>query len=116
MNWISSVYLLCTQIVLVKFIGSVSESEITRLDYSKFESKFSNETYNKESKIIIEDFYRQSSLAAKNVQDMNFHSHFTGVGNKSTLNIAAALTSNFSHNEQGNKQTTSYDSEGNKKF
>jgi hypothetical protein len=52
-----------------------------KLDYNHFESKYfgENETYNNDKRQIIEDFYRQSALAAKSIQEMSFHLNRTGV-------------------------------------
>lgn len=57
-----------------------NENSELRNDYNHFESKYfgENATYNNDKRQIIEDFYRQSSLATKSIQEMSFHLNRTG--------------------------------------
>lgn len=69
-------------------------------NYNRLVSKYfgENETYNHDKRLIIEDFYRQSALAAKAVREMNFHinhSHTVAKPNYATT----TATTDGSHDE-----------------
>lgn len=74
--------LFCALIVAACFVCTLvaNDNSELRTDYNRFESKYfgENETYNNDKRQIIEDFYRQSSLAAKSIQEMSFHLNRTG--------------------------------------
>jgi hypothetical protein len=79
MHWTASVgtllhLLFCAFIVAVSFVRAVDDSADAQADYNRFESKYfgENDTYNSDKRLIIEDFYRQTSLAAKSIQEMSF--------------------------------------------
>lgn len=103
--------LFCALIVAVNFDCIATDDRgDTRADYNHFESKYfgENETHNNDKRLIIEEFYGQSALAAKTIQEMSFHLNRTGgVVKKFSLDNDGAVISNFS------TETTSHDSEGN---
>lgn len=105
--------LFCALIVAVNFVCCLiapNDSSDVRTDYNHFESKYfaENETYNNDKRLIIEDFYRQSALAAKSIQEMSFRLNRSGIVNKFEQNDEANKDRNFSI------QTTSHYNEGNK--
>jgi hypothetical protein len=85
MHWTASVgtllhLLFCAFIVAVSFVRAVDDSTDAQADYNRFESKYfgENDTYNSDKRLIIEDFYRQTSLAAKSIQEMSFRLNLSG--------------------------------------
>lgn len=85
MHWTISVgtflYLLFyAHIVIINFAICTTQGESDiKSDYNHFESKYfdENETYSNDKRLIIEDFYRQSALSVKNIQDISFHINAT---------------------------------------
>lgn len=76
--------LFCALIVAINvcsLIAMANDNTDMKMDYNHFESKYfgENETYNNDKRQIIEDFYRQSALAAKTIQEMSFQLNRTGV-------------------------------------
>jgi hypothetical protein len=94
--------LFCVLIVAVNFmcslIAAANDNTDIITDYNHFESKYfgENETYNNDKRQIIEDFYRQSALAAKTIQEMSFHLNRTGVVKVFELDDDATRDRNFS--------------------
>lgn len=97
--------LFCALIVAVNFVRiATDDNSDVRADYNRFESKYfgENETYNSDKRHIIEDFYRQSSLAARSIQEMSFRLNQTGAVRKfdpeddSTRNFSTQTTSQYS--------------------
>lgn len=74
-------------IVAVSFVCSlISPNDNTndnKPGYNHFESKYfgENETHDNDKRLIIEDFYRQSSLAAKSIHEMSFRLNQSGGAN-----------------------------------
>lgn len=104
--------LFCALIVAVNFVCTLIASDDNadvRTDYNQFESKYfgENETYNSDKRLIIEDFYRQSSLAAKAIQEMSFKLNRSGAVPRFESGDGAHMIRNFS------SQTTSHYTEGN---
>lgn len=104
--------LFCALIVAVNFVCTLvaaNDNSDIRTDYNRFESKYfgENETYNNDKRMIIEDFYRQSSLAAKTIQEMSFKLNLSrvvgGSGEHDTV-IRNFSTQPTSHNSEGNKK------------
>lgn len=106
--------LFCALIVAVNFVGLLvaSNDNSDRTDYNQFESKYfgENETYNNDKRMIIEDFYRQSSLAAKAIQEMSFKLNLSRAVGGSSPEHDATVIRNFS------TQPTSHYSEGSKNY
>jgi hypothetical protein len=76
--------LFCALIVAINvcsLIATANDNTDIKMDYNHFESKYfgENETYNNDKRQIIEDFYRQSALAAKTIQEMSLKLNRTGV-------------------------------------
>lgn len=102
--------LFCALIVAVNFVCfATNDQSDVRADYNHFESKYfgENETYNNDKRLLIEEFYGQSALAAKSIQEMSFHLNQTGAARKAAEGNATVI-SNFS-----TTHTTSHYNEGN---
>lgn len=103
MHWTVSVgtllhLLFCALIVAVNFVCAINDNAEARADYNQFESKYfgENETYNNDKRLIIEDFYRQSSLAAKSIQEMSFRLNQSGlVKHNENENFSTQTTSQY---------------------
>lgn len=93
-------------------VAITDKSSDTRSDYNNFESKYfgENETYNNDKRMIIEDFYRESSLAAKTIQEMSFKLNLSRIAAAGASGNDTTIIRNFS------TQTTNNYSEGNKKL
>lgn len=97
--------LFCALIVAINvcsLIATANDNTDIKMDYNHFESKYfgENETYNNDKRQIIEDFYRQSALAAKTIQEMSFQLNRTG--NVKVFDSHDETNRNFStqtHNE-----------------
>lgn len=105
--------LFCALIVAVNFVCCLvapNDNSDVRTDYNHFVNKYfgENETYNNDKRLIIEDFYRQSSLATKSIQEMSFRLNRSGVVNKSEQNDEEE------EDKRNSFQTTSNYNEGNK--
>jgi hypothetical protein len=92
--------LFCALIVAVNFVCALiatNDNTDIKADYNHFESKYfgENETYNNDKRQIIEDFYRQSSLAAKSIAEMSFHVNRTGAVQKFNANDDASSNRDF---------------------
>lgn len=96
--------LFCAFIVAVSFVRAVDDSTDAQADYNRFESKYfgENDTYNSDKRLIIEDFYRQTSLAAKSIQEMSFRLNLSGAAKLSEHEATKTFTA----------QTTSPHGEG----
>jgi hypothetical protein len=106
--------LFCALIVAVNFVFALiapNDNAAIKTDYNHFESKHfgENETYNSDQRLIIEDFYRQSALAAKSIQEMSLRLNQSGKkiesndddpNVKSSFSTAEITTS--SHFNEGN--------------
>lgn len=118
MHWTVSVgtllhLLFCALIVAVNFVCCLiapNDNTDIRTDYNHFESKYfsENETYNNDKRLIIEDFYRQSALAAKSIQEMSSRLNRSGIVNKFEPNDEENMEKSFaipttSHYNEGNK-------------
>lgn len=104
--------LFCALVVPVNFVCSMvptNDNADTQTDYNHFESKYfgENETHNNDKRLIIEDFYRETSLAAKSIQEMSFRLNRSGVVDKFHPDDDANIVKNISI------QTTSHHNEGN---
>lgn len=102
--------LFCALIVAVNFVCALiaaNDKPDTKTDYNHFGSKYfgENETYNNDKRLIIEDFYRQSALAAKTIQEMSFHVNRSGNVQKFEADDEA--------NRNDSTPTTSHYNEGN---
>ena len=107
--------LFCMLIVAVSCISALivpKDNSNTKADYNNFDSKYfgENETHNNDKRLIIEDFYRQSALAAKSIQEMSFRlnqsSAQLGIDSNMDRNISTQ-TSTRNHDNEGKKQQTS---------
>lgn len=93
-------------IVAVNFVCSLivaNDNADIKTDYNHFESKYfgENETYNSDKRLIIEDFYRQSALAAKSIQEMSFHMNRSGAVQKFEADDEAAPNKSVSTQTTG---------------
>lgn len=119
MHWTISVgtllhLLFCALIVAVSFECALilpNDNTDIRTDYNNFESKYfgENETHNNDKRLIIEDFYRQSALAAKSIQEMSFRLNQSGNANNLKWGNDSSVVRNFS-----TQTSTSLDNEGKK--
>lgn len=98
--------LFCALIVAVNFVCTLiaaNDNADIKTDYNHFESKYfgENETYNSDKRLIIEDFYRQSALAAKSISEMSFHVNRSGAVQKFEADDDEALNRNVSTHTTG---------------
>lgn len=105
--------LFCALVVAVNFVCALiasGDNADIKADYNHFESKYfgENETYNNDKRLIIEDFYRQSALAAKSIHEMSFRLNRSGIVQKFEPDDDATMSRNLS------TPTTSHFNEGNK--
>lgn len=114
--------LFCALIVAVNFVCSMvatNDNADIQTDYNHFESKYfgENETHNNDKRLIIEDFYRETSLAAKSIQEMSFRLNRSGIVNKFNPDDDAEIAKNTSiqttsHYNEGNSHSALHQSEG----
>jgi hypothetical protein len=113
MHWTVSVgtllhLLFCALLVAVNFVCAVDDN--AEADYNRFEGKYfgENETYNSDKRLIIEDFYRQSSLAAKSIQEMSFRLNLSGAAkpaeHEATKTFSTQTASPYSEGKENSRQ------------
>lgn len=109
--------LFCALIVAASFVCSLivpNDKTDLQTDFNHFASKYfgENETHNNDKRLIIEDFYRQSALAAKSIQEMSFRLNQSSVDSKLQSGENSSMVKNFSmqtsdsHNNEGKKQSS----------
>lgn len=104
--------LFCALVVAVNFVCALvasSDNPDVATDFNHFESKYfgENETNNNDKRLIIEDFYRQSALAAKTIREMSFHLNQSSSVQRLEADGEADVNGNVS------TQTTTHYNEGN---
>jgi hypothetical protein len=123
MHWTVSTWrfqlhiLLCASVVVIEFVVALNAPNINNIDdaklskdYKHFASKYfasENETYTSDKRLIIEEFYRQSALSAKNSHDL------TLVNDSSVLD---EHKSNETNNDTSRRDKHSVTNEGNEIF
>jgi hypothetical protein len=121
-------FLLCASVVVIEFVVALNAPNINNIedrsdvalakDYNHYASKYfasENETYTSDKRLIIEEFYRQSALSAKNSHDLTsetFH-----VNNTSVIKaVPDEHRSNETNTDTSRRDKHSVTNEGNENF
>lgn len=118
-------FLVYASVVVIEFVVALNAPNINNIedvalskDYNHFASKYfptENETYTSDKRLIIEEFYRQSALSAKNSHDLTsetFHVNSTSV----IKAVPDEHRSNETNNETSKRDKHSVTNEGNENF